>query len=208
MDKKKICMYVGICALVVALCVGGYFLLKDKGSKPSSDEDSSKYIEIFDSKKKILKSDLDLTENAKVNSSKMDDKNGIEIIDVIEPDFQFETHYLLVYNKDGEKILDIRKLTDKDNDNNNYKYNGKFEYENGKLVFYTSLFLGESDESTGTAFKDKMLSELTKDEKKKLGNYSDTVKYEYKFENKKMSFVKKSEVSKLKDNEYYKNELK
>ena len=44
-------------------------------------------------------------------------------------------------------------------------------------------------------------------EKTKLGNYSDVVKYTYKYENKKMTFVKKEELSKLKDNEYYKNEL-
>ena len=75
------------------------------------------------------------------------------------------------------------------------------------MSFDTSLFLGESDESTGTAFNYKELSELTKEEKKKLGNYSDIVKYEYKYENNNFVFKNKKELSKLKDNSYYKNIL-
>jgi hypothetical protein len=208
MKEKKNLIYLIIIIVLVALIIGGTIcLLSNKKKKGNVVEDNSKYISIFDGKKKILKSDLDITENATINISKVDSKNGIVFLEITEPDFQFETHYLLCYNKDGKKIMDLRSLNDKDNDNNRYKYNGKYEYNDGMLTFYTTLFLGESDESTGKAFNDKELSKLTKEEKKILGNYSDVVKYDYKFENGLFSLSKKEEVSKLKDNSYYKNIL-
>ncbi len=213
--ENKIALYLIIIGIVLLIGAGVcyYFYSKDEpadNKNTINDKDNKNekdYISIGDNK--ILRSDLDLTENAKVSSFKTDRKNGFTIANITEPDFQFETNYLVIYDKDGNKIMDVRKLKEKDNDNNKYKYNGKYDYDESKgiLTFYTTLFLGESDESTGEAFDDKALSDLTKDEKKKLGDYSDVIKYEYKYEKDSFSLLNKKEVSKLKDNEYYKNVL-
>lgn len=212
---------VAICMiLIVGIGVGYYFYNSNnnvekptENNKPKENNidekvDESSYIKITDNKK-VLKSDLNVSPNAEIYSSKVDSINGLVFLDIIEPDFQFETHYLLCYDKDGKLILDIRDIKDKDNGNNRYKYNGKFSYDESKktLSFYTNVFLGESDDASGASFDEKGISELTSSEKKILGNYSDTVKYEYKYENKKMNFVKKEEISKLKDNSYYRNIL-
>ena len=212
MEEKKNCKVVWcVVALVVLLGIGvGLYIYKNKEKPVNNIEvtDKEDYLEVSDSIK-ALRSELNITEFAKVNKSSSDISSGLVFVDVIEPDFQFETHYLFVFTKDGKLVFEARDFKDKDNDNNRYKYNGTYEYNGDKktLTFNTTLFLGESDEATGTAFNDKGLSELTKKEKTKLGNYSDVVKYTYKYENKKMTFVKKEELSKLKDNEYYKNEL-
>ena len=212
MEEKKNCKVVWcVVALVVLLGIGvGLYIYKNKEKPVNNIEvtDKEDYLEVSDSIK-ALRSELNITEFAKVNKSSSDKSSGLVFVDVIEPDFQFETHYLFVFTKAGKLVFEARDFKDKDNDNNRYKYNGTYEYDSDKktLTFNTTLFLGESDEATGTAFNGKDLSELTKGEKTKLGNYSDVVKYTYKYENKKMTFVKKEELSKLKDNEYYKNEL-
>ena len=223
-NKKVLFVVIGVIVLIgVTLGVSYYFKnnketpvenpkttdkneTENKNEKNHSEED---YIQLYDNLK-VLRSDYKLSSSAKVDSSKKDASNGLVFVDVVEPEFQFITHYLLCFDKDGKLLLDIRTLKDKDNDNNDYKYNGKFEYDNNKkvLTFNTNLFLGESDEATGNAFNDKGLSELTGAEKKVLGNYSDEVKYTYKYENKKLNFVEKKEISKLKDNDYYKNILR
>ena len=218
-EKKnnKKALYIIISVIILIIVGVGYYFYKNKEnimdnynteSENSNEEDNKKYIKILDNKN-ILKSDLDLTENATINLFKVDKINDIVFLDIIEPDFQFETHYLFCFNRDGKLIFNARDFKDSDNDNNRYKYNGKFEYDETTniLTFYTNLFLGESDESAGVAFSDKFLSELTNAEKSIIGNYSDLVKYEYKYENKKMVFIEKKEISKLKDNAFYKDLL-
>ena len=210
--KKNSWIYIIVIIIIIGGCVGYLLYNKDKSNNNTQnnvEENDESYIDIGFNDKKISRKDYNLTDYAKINTSKIIKDLNIVILDIIEPDFQFETHYLLCFDADGNKLFDARDFKDNDNDNNRYKFNGKFEYDEKKniLSFNTELFLGENDESTGTAFNDKELSKLTKDEKKKLGNYSDVVKYEYKFDNKKFTFVKKTEVSKLKDNAYYKNIL-
>ena len=222
-NKKILFVVIGVIVLIgVALGVSYYFKnhketpvenpkTTDNNVTENDNEDKhdeKDYIQISDNLK-VLRSDYNLSSSARVDSSKTDEKNGLVFVDVNEPEFQFITHYLLCFDSHGELILDVRKLKDKDNDDNDYKYNGKFEYDNSEkvLTFNTNLFLGESDEATGNAFNDKGLSELTSAEKKILGNYSDEVKYTYKYENKKLVFSEKKEISKLKDNDYYKYEL-
>lgn len=219
-NKKVLFVVIGILVLIgVAFGVGYYFNNKKtpvenpkttdkKENKTEEKHNEEEYIQLYDNLK-VLRSDYKLSSSAKVNSSKTDASNGLVFVDVVEPEYQFITHYLLCFDNAGKLLLDIRTLKDKDNDNNSYKYNGKFEYDNNKkvLTFNTNLFLGESDEATGNAFNDKGLSELTSAEKKVLGNYSDEVKYTYKYENKKLNFAEKKEISKLKDNDYYKYQL-
>ena len=215
MKEKKNNIWLYVVLILAVLLIGGglcyhFYNNNNKENQENNvEEDSSKYISIVINDKKVLRKDLNLTNNAKINSSKVIDKLSIVLLDVIEPDFQFETHYLFCFDKDGKLVFEARDFKDSDNDNNRYKYNGKFEFDEktNLLTFYTNLFLGENDEATGTAFNDKDLSELTKDEKIKLGNYSDTIKYVYKYDKKKMTFSKKEEVSKLKNNDYYKNIL-
>ena len=222
-NKKVLFAIIGILVLIgVALGVS-YYLKNNKETRVDNPKttDNQKtenkteekyseeeYIQLSDNLK-VLRADYKLSSSAKVNSTKTDTSNGLVFVDVVEPEFQFLTHYLLCFDNAGKLLLDIRTLKDKDNDNNTYKYNGKFEYDNNKkvLTFNTNLFLGESDEATGNAFNDKGLSELTSAEKKILGNYSDEVKYTYKYENKKLNFAEKKEISKLKDNDYYKYQL-
>lgn len=220
-NKKVLFVVIGILVLIgVALGVSYYFknnketpvdnqkTTDNKDNKTEEKHKEEEYIQLSDNIK-VLRADYKLSSSAKINSTKTDTSNGLVFVDVVEPEFQFITHYLLCFDNAGKLLLDIRTLKDKDNDNNSYKYNGKFEYDNNKkvLTFNTNLFLGESDESTGNAFNDKGLSELTSAEKKILGNYSDEVKYTYKYENKKLVFSEKKEISKLKDNDYYKYEL-
>ena len=224
-NKKKVLFVVIGVIVLIGVALGVSFYLKNSKETPGNNQETTNnkevenkteekhsekdYIQLYDNLK-VLRSEYKLSGSAKVNSSKKDASNGLVFVDVVEPEFQFITHYLLCFDKDGKLLLDIRTLKDKDNDNNDYKYNGKFEYDNNKkvLTFNTNLFLGESDEATGNAFNDKGLSELTGAEKKVLGNYSDEVKYTYKYENKKLNFVEKKEISKLKDNDYYKNILR
>ena len=222
MKEKKKVIWICVALFVIGLLIGAccfYFANKNNNDsnnsaqKPKDDNNKNNYseddyIKISDTIKE-LRSDLKLTKNAKVNSSKVDKSTGMIIVDIVEPDFQFDTHYLLCYDKNGNNILDVRDNYDEDNENNKYKYNGKFEYNENKgvLSVYTTLFLGESDEATGKAFNDKLLSELTKEEKKTLGNYSDEVRYNYKYESNKFRLSDKKEISKLKDNAYYKNIL-
>ena len=220
-NKKVLFVVIGILVLIgVALGVSYYFknnketpvdnqkTTDNKDNKTEEKHKEEEYIQLSDNIK-VLRADYKLSSSAKINSTKTDTSNGLVFVDVVEPEFQFITHYLLCFDNAGKLLLDIRTLKDKDNDNNSYKYNGKFEYDNNKkvLTFNTNLFLGESDESTGNAFNDKGLSELTSAEKKILGNYSDEVKYTYKYENKKLVFSEKKEISKLKDNDYYKYQL-
>lgn len=215
-DNNKIALYI-IIGIIILACIGVLIynnIIKDNTNNNNTeniiDDNDAKYINILLNDKKVLKSSLKLTDNAKINSSKIIKNLSIVFLDVIEPDFQFETHYLFCFDKDGKLILDVRDLKDSDNDNNRYKFNGKFNYDEDKniLTFYTDLFLGEYDGATGVAFNDKDISELTNTEKKILGNYSDEVKYEYKYENQKISFVEKNEINKLKDNVYYKDLFK
>ena len=184
--NSKIVLWIVLVVLVLgASGVGYYFYSKKDDSSNNSEKDNKEdvisedeYLKIGDDIK-ILRSKLKLSKNAKVNSSETDAKNGLMILDVVEPDFQFETHYLLCFDKDINLVFEARDITDKENGNNRYKFNGKFKYdENAKtLTFNTNIFLGESDEATGASFNDKTLSELTSAEKKTLGNYSDEVKY-------------------------------
>ena len=221
-EKNKKALYIVIIGIIVLIGIGGCYLFynnnkeeqinipnNEKINDTDKKEDSKKYIFLFNGEKKILKSDLNLTEYAKINSSKVDASTDIVFLDIIEPDFQFETHYLFCFDKDGKLILDVRDYKDSDNDNNRYKFNGDFDYDesNNILTFYTNLFLGDGEESAGAAFDGKDISELTNAEKTILGNYSDLVKYDYKYENNKIKFVEKTEVNKLKDNIYYKDLL-
>ena len=128
MEEKKTDKVVWCVVIVLVILLGiggGYYLhvLKQKSTDNNNVNDKvdeKDYLKINDSIK-VLRSDLKVTENAKVNSSKEDKTNGLIFADVIEPDFQFETHYLFVFAKDGKLVFETRDFKDKDNDNNRYK---------------------------------------------------------------------------------------
>ena len=62
---------------------------------------------------------------------------------------------------------------------------------------------GEGEESSGVAFNDKVISELSDSELERFKSYSYEIKWEYKFENGKFEFVKKEELTKLMDQDYW-----
>lgn len=187
----------------------GTFLIRKTNN--ADEGDGKEYIDTIISNKKVLRSDLNITSDAKVVSSKVDKSAKISFINIFEPNYQFTTYYLFCFDSTGKLIFEVRGngenlIVDKDNGGNGYKYNGKFDYDerNKILSFYTNIWLGEGEDSSGASFNGKSINDLTKNELDSLGNYSDEVKYEYKYDGGKMTFAKKTEISKLKNNEFYK----
>ena len=134
--------------------------------------------------------------------------DNLAFIDIYAYGTQFDEDYLFVFDGNGKLVENFHLLTDKDNDNNKYKYAGNFKYEAKTLTFGTKLWLGEAEEGTGAAFDGKEISELSASELETFKNYADEVKYEYKLENGKFELVKKETSSQLKDNEFYKEYFK
>ena len=150
-----------------------------------------------------------MIDKANYNELKLKNKlvsDNMAFINVYDNGTQFDENHLFIYDSNGKIIDYFHLLKDKDNDNNSYKYNGDFKYDTDTktLTFTTELWLGEGEESTGVAFNDKLISELSKSELERFKNYAYEVKYEYELKNGKFEFTKKDVLSKLINNEFYK----
>lgn len=217
-NSKGIVFFLMIIAVIAGVCVG--FVLS-KNSKKEQPKEELKEVEIsiedsyegeYKTLSKFLINNKDvlpsMIEIAHYTELKLIDKsvnNQMVFANIDMHGTQFNNNILFIYDKNGELIDYFYRLENEDYDNNIYKYNGVYSYDNSNniLTFNTTLWLGEGDESTGKGFDDKSISELSKNELETFGNYAYEVKYEYKYENGKFKCTKKEPVSLLKNNEYF-----